>query len=294
MNRITVLCFMASYVLALLLELLQLWLGRFYLRVLALIAGFAGLIAQTLYLYSRRPPLVWQFGWMLFMAWILAIFYLCGAVQHRRFSWGVFVLPLLLGLLALGLALGTPPPEARGLVQAELVSTDRFWIALHIGLILLATVSVCIAFLASVMYLFQSHRLRTKTPPGEGLRLLSLERLEDMNRQAIILAFPLLTAGILAGMALMLQGNQAVSWMDLRVLSTNSLWLVFALLLYLRYGYHLRGRQIAFLTIVAFVVLLCCLALTHPLPHPDRPQQEGRQGEANCPTSASIGRDERT
>ena len=60
---------------------------------------------------------------------------------------------------------------------------------------LLAAVGVCVGFLASVMYLVQAQRLRAKIPPGEGMRLLSLERLEAMNRHAINLAFPLLTAG---------------------------------------------------------------------------------------------------
>ena len=50
-----------------------------------------------------------------------------------------------------------------------------------------------------MMYLFQAHRLRAKTPPGQGLRLLSLERLEAMNRRAVYLSFPLLTAGVIAG-----------------------------------------------------------------------------------------------
>ena len=40
---------------------------------------------------------------------------------------------------------------------------------------------------------------------GQGLRLLSLERLEAMNRRAIILAFPLLTAGLLVGVVLLVQ-----------------------------------------------------------------------------------------
>jgi ABC-type transport system involved in cytochrome c biogenesis permease subunit len=114
------------------------------------------------------------------------------------------------------------------------------------------------------MYLLQAHRLRTKAPPGQGIKLLSLERLEAMNRRAIVLAFPLLTAGVLAGMLLMLDSD-VVRWTDPRVLGTVILWASFALLLYLRYGRHARGRQVAFMTIAAFLMLLCCLALSHPL-----------------------------
>ncbi len=123
---------------------------------------------------------------------------------------------------------------------------------------------MCVGFLASLMYLMQAHRLRAKALPGHGLRLLSLERLEAMNRRAINLAFPLLTAGLLLG-ALMMFHDRLPGWTDPRVLSAFVLWVAFAVLVYLRYGYHLRGRQIALGTILTFVLLLCCLVLHHPL-----------------------------
>src|SRR5262249_55544818 len=104
-----------------------------------------------------------------------------------------------------------------------------------------------------------------KTPPGRGLRLLSLERLEAMNRRAVVLAFPLLTAGVLAGVVLLVRGSDAVGWTDPRVLGTLALWAAFAVLLVLRFGHHLRGRQVALLTILAFAMLLVCLAIAHPL-----------------------------
>jgi len=263
MYRITIFCFLASYGLALALELCYLRVSRPVLRLLALLVGTAGVLAHTMYLYSRRPPLISQFSWLLFVSWVLAVFYVCGAVHHRRLSWGIFVLPLTIGLVALGLLFGQP--EERGLWQHSYQTPQRIWGPVHAVLILLATVGVCIGFLASLMYLIQSHRLRAKTLPGQGLRLLSLERIEAMNRRAIILAFPLLTAGMLAGAFLMLNSD-LVSWTDPRVLGTLVLWASFVLLFYLRYGRHVRGRQAALMSIVCFLMLLCCLALSHPLP----------------------------
>lgn len=263
MDRVTVFCFMASYGLALALELLHLWFAKAALRALALVAGAAGLVAQTLYLYSHQPPLIFQFGWMLFVAWILAVFYLSGSIHYRRVSWGVFVLPLILGLLGIGLLFGPPDPDERGLFAGNAYQPHQLWGQVHTLLLLLATVGLCIAFLASMMYLFQAHRLRTKAPPGQGLRLLSLERLEAMNRRAVFLSFPLLTAGMVAGVVLIVRGSETVRWADPRVLGTFILWGVFALLLYLRFGRHLRGRQLALMTIVAFAMLLACLTVSH-------------------------------
>jgi ABC-type transport system involved in cytochrome c biogenesis permease subunit len=261
-TRITVVCFLASYAVALGLELVHQFWPRTMVRWLSLGFGTAGLVAQTIYLAVQRPPLIWRFGWMLFLAWILAIFYLVGSFHHRRLSWGLFVLPLVLGLVVLGAAFGRPDSETSP--GENLLPIQATWGAIHAGLLLLAAVGLCVGFLASLMYLVQAHRLRAKLLPGQGVRLWSLERLEAMNRRAIVLAFPLLTAGMLLGLILMLQ-DQLSGWTDPRVLATGVLWLTFAFLLYLRYGYHLRGRQVAFLTILTFALLVCCLALSHPV-----------------------------
>jgi ABC-type transport system involved in cytochrome c biogenesis permease subunit len=260
MDRLKVLCFLASYTVALALELWHLFRPRPVLRLVGLAFGAAGLVAQTAYLAVQRPPLIWQFGWMLFLAWILAIFYLFGSIHHRRQAWAVFVLPLVLALVLLAAVFGRPSEGTR----EGLLSFQDAWGPLHAILLFLATVGVCVGFLASLMYLFQARQLRSKTPPGKGLRLLSLERLEQMNRRAIDLAFPLLTAGVVVGLV-RLAHDPVADWADPRVLAAGVLWLAFAVLVYLRYGYHLRGRKVALLTIMTFVLLLGCLALSHPV-----------------------------
>jgi ABC-type transport system involved in cytochrome c biogenesis permease subunit len=265
-DRITIFCFGASYTVALVLELVQLLGPRAVPRLLALAFGGAGLLAHTLYLLVRPLSLSSQVGSLLFLAWILAVFYLYGSIHHRRLAWGVFVLPLVLALTALGSRETLSPSSEPGwLPDVDALRGERFWGLLHGTLLLLAAAGVCVGFLASVMYLVQASRLRAKIPPGQGLRLLSLERLEEMNRRAIILAFPLLTAGVLIGIVLILQAgtDSPLNWTDPKILSTAVLWLVFAILLYLRYGFHLRGRRVALLTIAAFFLLLFTLATSH-------------------------------
>jgi ABC-type uncharacterized transport system permease subunit len=257
MDRVSTVCFFTSYALALAFELLFHLRPRPVVRLLALTFGAAGLLSQTIYLVVKPPPLAWQFGWLVVLTWILAIFYLAGSLHHHRQAWGIFVLPLILGLLGLARAFGRPTGQSPRPAQ-------EFWGPVHAWLVFLAAVGVSIGFLASLMYLIQARRLRTKVLPGKGLRLLSLERLEAMNRRAISLAFPLLTAGLILGALLMFQEGLP-GGTDHRVVGAVVLWVAFALLLYLRYGHHLRGRQVAVWTIVTFVLLLGCLALSHPL-----------------------------
>jgi ABC-type transport system involved in cytochrome c biogenesis permease subunit len=264
LERITLFCFEASYLVALVLEFMQLFQPRPILRLGGMVFGSAGLLAHTLFLLYQPLSLSSQFGSLLFLAWILAVFYLYGSIHHRNLAWAIFVLPVVLGLI--GLADINPRlSEGPGIFDLEALRGERFWSMVHGGLLLLAGVGVCVGFLASVMYLIQARRLKTKAFPGKGIRLLSLERLEAMNRRAINLAFPLLTAGVLVGIALLAQQpqNAVTDWKDPKIWGAGVLWLVYAILLYLRYAIHVRGRQVALLTILAFGLLVFTLASQH-------------------------------
>jgi ABC-type transport system involved in cytochrome c biogenesis permease subunit len=265
LEKITIFCFAASYALALALELVLLVRPRPVLRYLATIAGASGLLAHTAYLVTQRVSLASQAGSLLFLAWILATFYLYGSIHYRRLAWGLFVLPVVLGITILA-RFSTSASIASG---QDVLSVDpiTFWNDVHISMFVLAAVGVSVAFVASVMYLVQARRLKAKLPPGKGMRLLSLERLESMSRRGINWAFPLLTIGLIVGLALMSQENAHLrGWTDPRVLSTIVLWLVFAIMLYLRYGFDQGGRRVALLTIMAFALLMVTLVTAHRHP----------------------------
>jgi ABC-type uncharacterized transport system permease subunit len=272
LERVTVFCFAASYGVALALELWHLVRPRPIQRYVAIGFGAAGLLAHLFYVAVQPLPLVTPAGSLLLLALILAIFYVYGSVHHHRVAWGLFVLPLVLGLVVLAVLF--PPPEENDAYASvwSLFQGERFWGTVHGVLVLLAAVGISVAFVASVMYFVQSHRLKAKLPPTPGMKMLSLERIEAMNRRAILWAFPLLTAGLILGMVLLAQqgvtlgdGNLQDGWLSPKILSTLGLWLVFAVLLYLRYGVHVRGKQAALWTIVAFAFLI--LALASPV-HP--------------------------
>jgi ABC-type transport system involved in cytochrome c biogenesis permease subunit len=264
-ERITIFCFGASYAVALGLEVLQAiwptkttaWLGLLFMA--------AGLVAHTLFLVAQEPALHSQFGLLLCLAWILAVFSLVGALHHRRQTWGLFVLPVVLGLVLLAGFIGPSESASEGARSLEL-DPGKFWLQLHIWLFVLAATGISVAFIASIMYLVQARRLRAKALPGQGIRLLNLERLDRMNRLGVSLAFPLLTVGALIGLALLIrERDRLTGWTDPRIVSSFLVWVVFGLVLYLRYGFHVRGRRVALLTIVAFGILLLSLASSHAL-----------------------------
>jgi ABC-type transport system involved in cytochrome c biogenesis permease subunit len=60
------------------------------------------------------------------------------------------------------------------------------------------------------------------------------------------------------------EADWSAGWLSPKILSALALWAVFAILLYLRYGAHVRGRRVALLTIVAFAVMLIAVLAAHP------------------------------
>jgi ABC-type transport system involved in cytochrome c biogenesis permease subunit len=257
---ITHVCFGLSYLGAFILELARQARPSAPTRVAGLLFGFAGLVAHTIFLLVHQPNPATAHGSLLLLAWVLAVFYLYGSVHYRAPAWALFVLPVVLVLIGLSFAF-SQDETAFG----SWFSADHFWGTVHGLLVLAASVGITIGFLASAMYLVQTNRLRRKRNPLGGLRLLSLERLETMNRRAINLAFPLLTVGLLLGaMRVPLTEASGASWHDPKILGTVGLWAVALLLLYLRYRAHVPARRLAWLTMAAFGVMLVTLVAAHP------------------------------
>ncbi len=266
MDKISLFCFGASYTVALVLNILYQFKPLKLLNILEIVFALAGLFAQSWYLAWWQPPLAQQFGWFLLSSWILSTLYLYGIIHYRKIAWGTFVLPLIIGLVTLA-AIFPPAVDASGNRIGGLVSNIKVLGLLHVGFLLTATVAICIGSLASFMYLLHSNQLKLKLAPGKGLAMLSLEKLEKLIRFSIATAFPLLSMGLLVGLYLMLKNIEKITgWEDPKVVGSSILWLAFLILIYARYGFHLRGKQLAGLTLTAFALLIICLILPHNIP----------------------------
>jgi ABC-type uncharacterized transport system permease subunit len=254
---ITHYCFGLSYLTAFGLETYRSIHRAQWIRIAGIFFAIAGLLAHTIFLAYHQPTPASPDGSLLLLAWVFAVFYLYGMLHRDPYPWASFVLPLVMILVILSFAF-----PGSGQTVGSWFSVDHFWGMVHGILVLLASVGITMAFLASVMYLIQARRLKQKRNPIGGMKLLSLERLERSNRRAINIAFPLLTVGLLLGA--MRAPRDPNNWTAVKIVSTVGLWLVGSLLMYLRYGAHLPGRRMAWATILAFAMMLVALLASHP------------------------------
>lgn len=264
-EHVHIICFAASYAIALALEISRLFF-RSGLRGM-LMLGFAavGLLAQTIYLIDRyrftEVPLSSAFDWYLMAAWGLVLIYLYLTYYHAKAPLGLFILPLVLGLIGAATFLADRTSFATN-------DASRYWGALHGAFLLLGTVAVMLGFVAGLMYLIQAYRLKNKLPPMRGLQLPSLEWLAHVNSRAIAISLLALLIGVVSGSVLNVINHgrnvDDVPWTDPVVLSSvvTLAWLLVAATFSLVYRPARQGRKIAYLTLASFIFLVVSLGVS--------------------------------
>jgi hypothetical protein len=141
------------------------------------------------------------------------------------------------------------------------------WGIAHGFMLLLGTVAVSLGFVAGMMYLVQSWRLKHHVPPRGALRLPSLEWLQTVNKRSLLYSSGFIALGLIAGIilnAVEASGSPAkVPWTDSVVLSSAVLllWLVAATLFEWLYKPAQQGRKVAYLTVASFVFLALVMAV---------------------------------
>jgi len=228
----------------------------------AVMVGFAaaGLLAHTLFLGWRAAhepavPLSSAFDWYLLAAWVLAGGYLWLTIANPRTPVGLFMLPVVLGLIgAAQLSSREPFPQS---------PATQIWGAIHGSFNLAASVAVAIGAIAGLMWLIQAGRLARKQAPARGFRMPSLEKLAATTGRTLAIAAWTAAAGFVSGLVLNAVNRQrglleTVPWNDPVVLRMGALvaWLVIAAVVSRTVARRPDGARLtAWLSLVSFVVL---------------------------------------
>jgi ABC-type uncharacterized transport system permease subunit len=159
------------------------------------------------------------------------------------------------------------------------------WLVAHIAALLAAYVALCFSLLASVLYLAQESRLKSKRRPGERLFglplgwqpaqgwllnlgwfpnldwLPPLDTLERIAHATLEFGFSCMTVGLVIGSVLAQETALGAAYFrDPKVIASFVLWIVYVLLLFVRRRAGLRGRRAAYLAGAVFLAMLAVLA----------------------------------
>jgi len=268
LSKITITCFFSSYLVVLVLELLRLR-GRFPGRGLLVIGMMSiGLFTHICYLAFRAAErggvevgrLASWSDWGLLLALGLAICFFVFYLRHPETVISFFFLPAVIITILLSLAARDLEPFSRG-------EATQVWRTVHAVAMMVGSIAVLIGFLAGIMYLVQSWRLKHKRA-GSVLKLPTLESSSRLNRQCLIISTTAVAIGLLAGLVMNLNRWGYVGWTDRGVLLSWLLliWLLGATALEFFYAPASHGRKAVYLTLASlgFLILAMIGVLTTP------------------------------
>jgi len=179
---------------------------------------------------------------------------------YDAISLGIFVLPITFFAVFVP-SLG--PDRYAGEGRGVRIS----WLVAHIAALLAAYVALGFSLLASVLYLLQERRLKSKRKPGEDSWWLPLDwlppldTLERIAHSTLEFGFPCMTVGLVIGSVLAQETPLGAAYfLDPKVIASFILWAVYVALLFVRRTAGLRGRRAAYLSGAVFLVMLAVLA----------------------------------
>ena len=180
------------------------------------------------------------------LAFLLMVLFFFTYWRYKTLSHGIFVFPLVI-LLTLFTAFGDKPIE----FQSELLGSG--WIFSHIALILAGYAALFFSFSSSILYLVQERSLKTHSFAAIASRLPALQVIDDIGFRSLLVGFPFMTMGLVAGAVIAEASYGASFFRDPKVVLSLVMWTVYMVLLYSRWTAGWRGRRAALLSTVAFL-----------------------------------------
>ncbi|HUR37337.1 MAG TPA: cytochrome c biogenesis protein CcsA [Terriglobales bacterium] len=180
------------------------------------------------------------------LAFLLMVFFFFTYWRLRSFSHGIFVFPLVV-VLTLFTAIGVRP------VQFPSPVLRSGWIFSHIALILAGYAALFFSFSSSILYLVQERSLKTRSVGGIASRLPALQVIDEIGFRSLILGFPFMTLGLIAGSVIAEASYGPMFLRDPKIVLSIIMWAVYMVLLFTRWTAGWRGRRAAVLSTVAFL-----------------------------------------
>jgi len=185
----------------------------------------------------------------------MSFFMIIYAIYHTT-SPGVVVFPVVFFLTFVA-AIDQQPVLLTALVSHE------GWLVAHIILIFTGYAALVLSFGASLLYLLQERRLKSKKPTSLISFLPALEVIDQIGYRSLLLGFPFMTLGLLTGSVLAILVYGHVNFFDPKFSLSILTWAVYMVMVFTRWSSGWRGRRAAFLATFAFVAALAAWAANY-------------------------------
>jgi ABC-type transport system involved in cytochrome c biogenesis permease subunit len=219
-----------------------------------------GVLAHTFLIgmqtvHVGHAPLVGTTAAISAFVWLLGLSYLYIELSNDERAMGVFVAPLIVALYLIP-ALDPSVSPRPALLRSPLFT-------LHVLSMLFAYASFALACVLGVTYVLLFKEIKARHLGFFYTRLPSLQTLDGMNARVVSIGWLFLTLGIAVGglWATQIQSSldpraQAMSVQDPKILVALICWGVYSFALFARRAIGWSGRRAAWLSALAFVIVL--------------------------------------
>ncbi len=190
------------------------------------------------------------------LGFLIMVVFLLVYLIYKTTSPGIVVFPMVFLLTFLGLS---------GLESFVMASSTarKGWLIAHISMIFAGYAALVLSFSASLIYLIQEHMLKAKRPTRLLSRLPALQVTDDIGFRSLLIGFPFMTAGLVAGMVIAQATFGHVNFRDPKILLSLLTWAVYLVLLYTRWSAGWRGRRAAYLAAGTFGLAIVAWAANY-------------------------------
>lgn len=224
---------------------------RFLVPLVALAVTLEAVILIFRAVAIKAVPLTGSFESMIVLGIVFGLTYLFLGIAIQRVWFSSVMVWVMLVLVLLAAAVARPASQASAMAA-------RPWAIAHGISMILAGAAAMLATTSAVLYLFARRRLKQKDLLSVLGKVPNVEKLEKMNLFGVKLCFILLTFGLVNGIGLSIASKwQTSAWLtDPKIVLIEIVWLLLGVILVLWKAVKLREKTIAYLTLVAFALIL--------------------------------------
>jgi len=252
---------LGCYGIGLLYALIALTRSSDILNKIALHASYLGMVFHFVALYEAfnqagHVSLASVHNSESLLAFLIMVVFMLTYLIYKTTSSGIVVFPLVF-LLTFIAATGQQP------LLFMSPGVRNGWLFFHIATIFTGYAALVLSFGASLLYLVQERSLKSKSTSAVLSRLPALDVIDQIGYRSLLLGFPFMTLGLLAGIVVAQNAYHTVNFFDPKILLSVLMWVVYLVMLYTRWNAGWRGRRAAVMASLAFVAAVVAWAANY-------------------------------
>ena len=229
--------------------------GRKYKRFLSPLVSVAVALEVVILIFRavalKAIPLTGLFESMIVLTIVFGLIYLFFSIAIGQVWFGSVMAWVILTMIVMAGIVAKPAAEPDAIAATP-------WAIAHGIAMILGGASITFATASAFLSLLGSRKLKRKEVMQVLGKVPNIEKLERMNLLGVRVGFVLLTIGLISGLGLASKpGTGIVAWLaDGKVICTIAAWVLLGIILVLSRLLLLKGKMRAYMTVVAFVLVL--------------------------------------